>query len=132
MTPAGRPATTRTSPTSRMVGGPVVAELVIVCRRCGKEHGISESKGGRCTPCAVLMACEQHRQAYVRLCRKLERYRSHRLPHHSLDVQMQRVQQRVVRTIMELGVHDPERGEELLRSVLSDFEAPMRRIIRVV
>lgn len=106
-----------------------MAELLLVCPRCNAEHKLSESKGGRCLRCAVLLACEQYRATYLRLARKLDRYRQQKLPHRALEVQMTRHQERIARTIMEFTLD--EKGEELLGFVLADFEAPMRRIIRV-
>ena len=90
-----------------------MSEILVPCRRCGKQAPSSQVREGLCLDCRLDDALEPLRREHARLWRKRERYQARGANTSALGAQVGRVEQRMADRIRELVAGDREVAERL-------------------
>jgi hypothetical protein len=93
--------------------GGLLADILVFCKRCGRQSPSSQVRDGLCLECRLDDALEPLRQEHARLWRKRERYQGTGASTRAIAAQVGRVEQRMADRIRELVAGDREVAERL-------------------
>jgi hypothetical protein len=94
-----------------------VSGILLPCRRCGRQVYSSEVREGVCLDCRVDEAVAEQRAELARLWRKRERYQAKAANAGSIGRQIEKVEERMARRIIELVPEDEPAEAQMERSV---------------
>jgi ribosomal protein L37E len=90
-----------------------LADILVFCKRCGRQVSSSQVRDGLCLDCRLDDALEPLRREHARLWHKRERYLATGAGTTAIAAQVGRVEQRMADRIRELVAGDREVAERL-------------------
>ena len=91
--------------------------ILLSCRRCGRQVYSSEVRDGLCVDCRVDEAVAEHRAELARLWRKRERYQAKAANSGSVARQIEKVEERMARRILQLVPDDRAASAQVERQL---------------
>ena len=91
--------------------------ILLPCRRCGRQVYSAEVRDGLCLDCRVDEAVAEQRAELARLWRKRERYQAKAANAGSVARQIEKVQERMARRIVQLVPEEEAAEKQLERSI---------------